>query len=190
VGEDIASTPVRDRRGGFDPVDGPGLQESAPGSKGAPGTAGEISPAEAAALIRANRGSDSLVIIDVSTRREYFQWHLEKAININIFSLKLSEKLNKLDKDKTYLVYCKMGGRSLAAHKVMRKLGFREVYNIRGGRVRWQMENLPFVSGLADPSKPAFCPVMMTMKTVAWLRTVLKGMWGSSIGPATPGADE
>jgi len=139
----------------------------------------DITPAEAAAMIEANKGSGSLAILDVSTGREYRKWHVEKAININMFSLKFSEKVNKLDKERTYLVYCKMGGRSAAAQNVMIKQGFRKVFNIVGGRDRWRLEDLPYGSGPAKLARVRTCPVSMTINAVAMLRANFRRVLGS-----------
>jgi len=157
-----------------------GINGGTPNKMFASQVAEDITPAEAAAMIEANKGNGSLVLLDVSTRREYRKWHVETAININIFSLKFSEKLNKLDKERTYLVYCKMGGRSAAAQKVMIKHGFQKVFNIVGGRDRWLLERLPYGSGLAGYARARTCPVLMTINVVARLKAKLKGMLGSS----------
>jgi len=156
-----------------------GLNGGTPNKIVASQVAKDITPAEAAAMIEANEGNGSLVFLDVSTGREYRKWHLENAININIFSLKFSENLNKLDKQKTYLVYCKMGGRSSAAQKVMIKQGFQKVFNIVGGRDRWRLEKLPYGSGPASHARVRTCPVLMTINAVARLRANLKGLLGS-----------
>jgi len=157
-----------------------GINGGTPNKIFASQVAEDITPAEAAAMIEANKGNGSLVLLDVSTRREYHKWHVEKAININIFSLKFSEKLKKLDKERTYLVYCKMGGRSAAAQKVMIKQGFQKVFNIVGGRDRWRVEELPYGSGLASHARARTCPVLMTINAVARLRAKLKGLLGAS----------
>ncbi len=157
-----------------------GLNGGTPNKIFASQVAKDITPAEAAAMIEANEGNGSLVFLDVSTGREYRKWHIENAININIFSLKFSENLNKLDKEKTYLVYCKMGARSSAAQKVMIKQGFQKVFNIVGGRDRWRLEKLPYGSELAGHARVRTCPVLMTINAVARLRGNLKGLLGSS----------
>jgi rhodanese-related sulfurtransferase len=157
---------------------GLGIQGCAPNKMFTSQVAEDITPAEAVAMIETDAGNGSLVFLDVSTGKEYRKWHLEKAINIDIFSLKFSEKLNKLDKERSYLVYCKMGARSAAAQKVMIKKGFRKVFNIVGGRDRWQFEKLPYGYGPAGQASVRTCPVLMTINAVAGLKTKLKGLRG------------
>jgi len=53
--------------------------------------------------------------------------------------------LNNLDKNKTYLIYCRSGARSGSALDIMAELNFREVYNILGGINQWKAEGFPTV---------------------------------------------
>ena len=88
-------------------------------------------------LIQANKDNPDFTIIDVRTSDEYKTGHIEKAINIDYFGGEAFEKdLNQLDKNKSYVIYCRTGHRSGLAMKIMEKLGFTEVYNI-GGLMDW-----------------------------------------------------
>ena len=73
------------------------------------------------------------VILDVRTQREYNYGHLDNAIVIDIYQRDFREKINKLDKEKTYYVYCKTGIRSRSAVNYMLKSGFKKVCNLEGG---------------------------------------------------------
>jgi rhodanese-related sulfurtransferase len=125
----------------------------------------DIFPLEAWELISNNRKGDDLVIIDVSMPREYKGLHLEGAINVNLFSRFFKSRLDVMDKSRTYVIYCKMGGRSKIAKKLMLKLGFRKVYNIVGGTLLWKEEGLPFASGTEGVNKFSFCPVTISIMT-------------------------
>ena len=48
--------------------------------------------------------------------------------------------MDALNKDKTYLVYCRSGARSAGVRDAMERLGFKEVYNMLGGIVQWTDE--------------------------------------------------
>ena len=93
----------------------------------------DIFPNEAWELILKNREGDDLIIIDVSTPYEYKDKHLNDAINVNLFSRFIKARLHVMDKSATYLLYCKLGGRSKVAQKLMQRFGFQKVYNIIGG---------------------------------------------------------
>ena len=73
------------------------------------------------------------VIIDVRTQREYDYGHLEGAIVIDIYQRDFRDKINQLDKSKTYYVYCKTGIRSRNAVSYMRQSGFANVCDLQGG---------------------------------------------------------
>ncbi len=81
----------------------------------------DIFPAEAWELISKSRKSDDLLIIDVNTPQEYKDLHLEGAINVNLLSRFFKTRLDVMDKSTTYVVYCKVGGRSKVAQKLMRQ---------------------------------------------------------------------
>ncbi|MDH5781459.1 MAG: rhodanese-like domain-containing protein [Dehalococcoidia bacterium] len=102
-----------------------------------------ITPKEALTLIQENHDNPNFMIIDVRTSKEFAEEHIEGAINLDYYSKTFREQLNKLDKNKTYLVYCRTGRRSERALDLMKELGFREVYNISGGIIDWKVEGLP-----------------------------------------------
>lgn len=130
-------------------------------------------PGDAKALIEENKNRDGFVIIDVCSPQEFKDRHIENAININFISKSFKLRLTTLDKNKTYLVYCKVGGRSKLAQRTMRKLGFRKVYNLVGGTLLWKEEGLPFASG-GVTHQFVFCPVFMSALVIIKARKMLK----------------
>lgn len=79
------------------------------------------------------------VILDVRTPGEFAAGHIENAILIDINSRDFKAKINQLDREKTYLVYCRTGRRSSVAGKIMtQEFGFTEVKNLLGGFVSYQ----------------------------------------------------
>ena len=104
-----------------------------------------INPQEAFTLIEDNKTDPDFVILDVRTKEEVDAGYIENAINIDFYSDTFREELNKLDKDKKYLIYCRSGNRSGQALAIMKELNFKEVYNMVGGIDEWQAERLPTV---------------------------------------------
>jgi len=88
---------------------------------------------EAKELIENNREHDGFVVLDVRTKEELQHGVLGKPLNIDISEPDFVEKIQKLDKEKTYLVYCRSGNRSKMAASLMKKLGFRNIYEIDEG---------------------------------------------------------
>jgi len=105
----------------------------------------DITPQEAFTLIQDNQGNPDFVIIDVRTPAEFAGEHIENATNINFYSETFRDTLNSLDKNKTYLIYCQIGGRSGSALDIMAELNFKEAYNISGGINQWKTGGLPTV---------------------------------------------
>ncbi len=105
----------------------------------------DVTLEEAHALILDNLDNPDFVVIDVRTPEEYAGGYIETAINLDFYSETFAAELDKLDKDKTYLIYCRSANRSGKALDMMAELGFAEVYNMLGGMVRWEAVGLPTV---------------------------------------------
>lgn len=74
-----------------------------------------------------------VIILDIRTLEEFKEGHINKAVNIDFYSKDFESNLDKLDKSKVYIIYCRSGNRSGVALKIMEKLKFTEVYNVLGG---------------------------------------------------------
>ena len=97
----------------------------------------DISISEAFNLIQQNQGNSDFVVLDVRTANEYNSGHIESAIMIDFYTDTFEAELSLLDKDKTYLIYCRSGNRSAQARDIMENLGFSVVYNMQGGFNDW-----------------------------------------------------
>lgn len=73
------------------------------------------------------------IILDVRTPAEVAGGKLPGSMNIDIFSRSFLANIDKLDKEKTYLVYCRSGNRSGQACNIMAGRGFTKLYNLSGG---------------------------------------------------------
>ena len=102
-----------------------------------------ITPQEAFTLIQNNKTNSGFVILDVRTPEEFADGHIENTINIDFYSKTFRDELGKLDKNKTYLIYCQSGNRSGKTLDMMTELNFKEVYNMLGGILAWNAEGLP-----------------------------------------------
>lgn len=87
------------------------------------------------------------VILDVRTPEEFAGGYIAKAVNVDFNGSAFQEEIAKLDKSKTYLVYCLSGKRSASAASYMRDNGFKNVINLEGGILAWQSQHLPLVTG-------------------------------------------
>lgn len=82
-----------------------------------------------------------VVIMDVRTAEEYAAGHIEGAINFDVKSSSFASHIAKMNEDTEYMVYCKAGGRSVKACKIMSKAGMKNLYNLEGGFDDWSSKN-------------------------------------------------
>ena len=78
---------------------------------------------------------DNLVLLDVREPHEWDIVHLEgaKLIPVN----QLTAHVNELSTADEMVIYCKAGTRSARALNELRQLGFRKLWNLRGGINSW-----------------------------------------------------
>ena len=87
----------------------------------------------------------SIQILDVRTPAEFAEGHLAKSLNIDFESGNFADEIKKLDKSKSYAVYCRSGRRSALAAAEMSKAGFHHILNMSGGTIDWTTAGLPLV---------------------------------------------
>ncbi|MFH1826249.1 MAG: rhodanese-like domain-containing protein [bacterium] len=100
----------------------------------------DVSAAEAQTLITSNEGDSDFVILDLRTAEEYGGGHIADAVNLDYYGATFSSQLDGLEKTKTYLIYCGVGGRSSNTKTAMQGFGFSTVYNLTGGITEWQAQ--------------------------------------------------
>jgi rhodanese-related sulfurtransferase len=69
--------------------------------------------------------------VDVRTPAEFKGNHIKGFKNIPLQVL--SQKSNEISKDKEVVVICQSGMRSQKASKILKKLGFTKITNVKGG---------------------------------------------------------
>lgn len=78
--------------------------------------------------------SNNIEPVDVRTASEYNNGHLKNAINIDLFNpTKFIDFFEKLERNKAVYVYCRSGSRSQKAARKLLKMGFSQVYDLKGG---------------------------------------------------------
>ena len=81
---------------------------------------------------------EGAILIDVREDWEYEKGHVSGSRWIPL--AKLKEESKDLDKEKEYLLMCKMGGRSQRASEWLSENGFGKVSNVQGGIMDWADE--------------------------------------------------
>lgn len=85
-------------------------------------------------------------ILDVRTPEEFTSDHIDNAKNINWLGTTFVSDVEKLDKSQPVFVYCKSGGRSQKAAEKLNELGFKTIYQLDGGILKWD------AAGYSKPS--------------------------------------
>jgi rhodanese-related sulfurtransferase len=94
-------------------------------------------------------------LLDVRTPAEVAQARLGGASVVDSRDPDFEKKVDKLAKDKPVFVYCRSGGRSSGAAKILLSLGFSEIYNLKGGITDWMSAGLPTERSAMKPAAPA-----------------------------------
>jgi rhodanese-related sulfurtransferase len=81
---------------------------------------------------------ESAVLLDVRTPEEYKAGHLKNAVLLDYNGGVFDTSFQKLDKEKTYLIYCRSGKRSDNAATKMKQAGFKKIYQLNGGITAWK----------------------------------------------------
>ncbi|WP_018629540.1 thioredoxin domain-containing protein [Niabella aurantiaca] len=87
--------------------------------------------------------NSSRTLLDVRTPKEYHAGHVAGAININWNDSSFASRARLLPKDQPVYLYCLSGGRSAKAADFLRKKGFKKVYEMAGGMMKWRADGLP-----------------------------------------------
>ena len=84
---------------------------------------------------------NNAVVLDVRSEEELEDGFIPNAVNIDIYKgQEFIDQIEALDKEKTYYVYCRSGGRSAQACAIMNELGYSNTKNLIGGFSEWQGE--------------------------------------------------
>ena len=105
----------------------------------------EVEVLEPQAFIERVKADTSAIILDVRQPEEFAEGHLAQAINLDWLNQTVFiNGLAKLNKQKTYYVYCRSGRRSQAAAGKLKAEGF-QVVDLKGGYLHWVEVGMPVV---------------------------------------------
>ena len=104
------------------------------------------------------QNKNDIQIVDVRTPEEYKGGHLKHAMNMDFRSSDFKTLISTLDKSKPTFVYCLSGGRSSSAATMMAEMGFREIYNMEGGMMKWNAAGKSVESANDAANEPGMSP--------------------------------
>ncbi|MEH0157154.1 rhodanese-like domain-containing protein [Limibacter armeniacum] len=85
---------------------------------------------------------DEVQLVDVRTPEEFEEGTIEGAKLVNFKQDDFMEQMNKLDKSKPVMVFCRSGNRSGKAAKMLKEAGFEQVYDLEGGYKAWKASDV------------------------------------------------
>ncbi|MEX0987539.1 MAG: thioredoxin domain-containing protein [Bacteroidales bacterium] len=94
-----------------------------------------------AAELQAILKNERVTLLDVRTRSEFANGHIEDAGQLNYYALDFRKKLLLLSRDKPVYLYCNTGYRSERAAEILVKSGYENVYNLEKGIMEWELLN-------------------------------------------------
>lgn len=110
------------------------------------GQVDHLSAKEASDLIEKNNGNPEFIILDIRTPAEYRQGHIPGALSIDYYNPEFKSEIDRLDRAKTYLIYCRSGNRTGRSLKIFADLGFLHIYNLKRGIIDWQANKYKLLS--------------------------------------------
>lgn len=81
---------------------------------------------------------EDVQLVDVRTPEEHETIHIVGSENIDFMSPTFVEDIEKLDKSKPVIIYCRSGNRSAKCAKQMKEAGFELIYDLEGGISKWE----------------------------------------------------
>ena len=96
-----------------------------------------LEPKEFLAKFKATKDAQ---LLDVRTPEEVAEGALEGAQNINFYDADFKDKLSNLDINKPVFVYCRSGGRSGKCAQMCKDMGFKEIYDMKGGWLNYSSQ--------------------------------------------------
>ena len=95
------------------------------------------------AFIDQAKADTTSILLDVRTQKEYAEGHLAGSQQLDYLNPEaFNAGISKLDKSRTYYIYCRSGKRSHGACLKMKKQGFK-VYDMEGGILNWTKLGMP-----------------------------------------------
>lgn len=86
--------------------------------------------------------NNDVQLVDVRTAKEFNEGAIENALNIDFFLQEtFNEEFGKLNKEQPVYLYCRSGNRSQQAARKLDSLGFKKIYDLKGGYMGWPYKN-------------------------------------------------
>ncbi len=99
----------------------------------------QVTPKQAKEMI--DKGG--VIVLDVRTTREYKKGTIPGALHISRGLLEFKVTKAITDPNQKIIVFCAKGGRGALATKTLMEMGYKNVYNLKGGIKAWKAAGYP-----------------------------------------------
>ena len=83
--------------------------------------------------------TNDALLLDIRTPEEIGKGYLKGAVFMDFYDSAFKEQVAVIDREKPVFIYCAIGGRSWDAAKIMQEMGFKKVYDLKGGIIVWKI---------------------------------------------------
>lgn len=73
------------------------------------------------------------ILLDVRSKQEYDEGHLPGSVFLCLYDIEEQAQTVLPDKTQMIITYCTSGNRSKEAQELLEKMGYEQVYNLKGG---------------------------------------------------------
>jgi rhodanese-related sulfurtransferase len=84
-------------------------------------------------LVELKSNDNNVLLIDCRTIEEINQFSLDYDLHLDLTDNNILNRINNLDKDTKYIIYCHSGVRSQFLCNYLSQNGFKNLYNLDGG---------------------------------------------------------
>lgn len=98
---------------------------------------------EAFSFLKNHKNDENVVILDIRTKEEFDRGHLENAILLDYSQTSFPSEIEKLNKDKRYIIIDSNGRKSMNTLELMKELRIEKSHAVKGGYEEWQKTGLP-----------------------------------------------
>ena len=78
------------------------------------------------------------ILIDIRTNPEIKEWYIKwMDLNLDYYNPNYAKELDKLDRNKKYLIYCHSWSRTGMTLRFMEQIWFKEVYHLSWWIISW-----------------------------------------------------
>lgn len=106
-------------------------------------TSEKIDTKEAYAFLKNHKSDEDVMLIDLRSKEEFDKSHIENAVNMDYSQTTFPAAIEKLDREKRYILIDRSQNKSMNTAELMKELRFDKVHIVIGGWEEWNKQGVP-----------------------------------------------